>query len=260
MPIRSCPVIWAQLFMSASEAGSSDSISRSCPGVICLIASRVFTMGIGQKSPVQSICLSGLKTLGSCAITRNGTPPPHGPSRKRSRRRVLGHVANWTRPERAWLCLAYLGVSSQRHDPSARPGAWQGCAHVGAQVIMRRLILALSLSSVIPLLVAAYSLYASGLPPSQRPARDLAWVLSALAVGAVSAVVGGTMLWRLLSAGRPAETPASSAPEPPALGKSTVAAAESRPVADESKEEVESLMDSFSRVLNTIEEIGRAHV
>ncbi len=119
---------------------------------------------------------------------------------------------------------------------------------------MRRLILALSLSSVIPLLVAAYTLYASGLPPSEGPARDLAWVLSALAVGAVSAVVGGTMLWRLLSAGRPAETPASSAPEPPALGKSTVAAAESRPVADESKEEVESLMDSFSRVLSTIEE------
>ena len=120
---------------------------------------------------------------------------------------------------------------------------------------MRRLILALSLSSVIPLLVAAYGLYASALPPDPgRPARDLTWVLSLLAMGVVSAVVGGTMLWRLLSTGRPAAPSASPAPEPPALGRVTVAAAGPEPTADESKGEVESLMDSFSRVLSTIEE------
>ncbi len=120
---------------------------------------------------------------------------------------------------------------------------------------MRRLILALSLSSVIPLLVAAYGLYASALPPDPgRPARDLTWVLSLLAMGVVSAVVGGTMLWRLLSTGLPAAPSASPAPEPPALGRVTVAAAGPEPTADESKGEVESLMDSFSRVLSTIEE------
>ena len=120
---------------------------------------------------------------------------------------------------------------------------------------MRRLILALSLSSVIPLLVAAYGLYASALPPDPgRPARDLTWVLSLLAMGVVSAVVGGTMLWRLLSTARPATPSASPAPELPALGMVTVAAAGPEPMADESKGEVESLMDSFSRVLSTIEE------
>jgi len=120
---------------------------------------------------------------------------------------------------------------------------------------VRRLILALSLSSVIPLLVAAYGLYASALPPDPgRPARDLTWVLSLVAMGVVSAVVGGTMLWRLLSTGRPATPSASPAPEPPALGRVTVAAAGPEPTADESKGEVESLMDSFSRVLSTIEE------
>jgi hypothetical protein len=43
------------------------------------------TMGIGQKSPVQSICLSGLKTLDSCAIRRYRTPGLAAPSRTEAR-------------------------------------------------------------------------------------------------------------------------------------------------------------------------------
>src|SRR5262249_60073159 len=54
----SLPVRTAQLFISASEPGSSDVTSRTCPASMCRSASRVFTIGIGQKSPRQSIVLS----------------------------------------------------------------------------------------------------------------------------------------------------------------------------------------------------------
>src|SRR5690348_3681774 len=68
--------------MSASEAGSSDSIARTSPTAICFIASRVLTIGIGQNRPVQSICLSGLTSLDSTTIAGYRTSAVGAPSRK----------------------------------------------------------------------------------------------------------------------------------------------------------------------------------
>src|SRR5262245_57613703 len=58
--------------MSASEPGSSDVTSRTCPASMCRSASRVFTIGIGQKSPRQSIILSA--TTGISARSRLAQP------------------------------------------------------------------------------------------------------------------------------------------------------------------------------------------
>jgi diguanylate cyclase (GGDEF)-like protein len=122
--------------------------------------------------------------------------------------------------------------------------------------LMRKLILGLSLSSVIPLLLAAYALYPFALRPAPgNAAHDPTWALSLLAVAGVCAVAGGAMLWELATAGRhPGETRTSAAPGPPAAGKAGAAPAEPAPPADRNKEEVEALLDSFSRVLNTIEQ------
>ena len=54
------------------------------------------------------------------------------------------------------------------------------------------LILPLTLSSVIPLLVAAFGLYAAMLPPDPgRQARDLPWLLALLGLAALSTVASG---------------------------------------------------------------------
>ena len=74
-------MIWAQLFMSGSEAGSSESISRTWPTASCLMASRVFTMGIGQNNPRQSRVRSTV-TFVLVTDTRHGTPPGDRVSRR----------------------------------------------------------------------------------------------------------------------------------------------------------------------------------
>jgi len=118
----------------------------------------------------------------------------------------------------------------------------------------RPLTLALILASTIPLLVAAYGLYVSIAPPGPaRQARDLPGLLVLLGVAGVSAVAGGSLLWRLVtSPGRAFEGPASSAPG--AAGRPPAALPESEPSIDQGKEEVESLMRSFSAMLSTIEQ------
>src|SRR5262249_39172604 len=83
-PISSFRECWAQTFMSASEAGSSESISRICPSAISRSASRVFTIGMGQKSPVQSICLSTLTTLETDVMSPYPTPRRARASSKRA--------------------------------------------------------------------------------------------------------------------------------------------------------------------------------
>src|SRR3972149_1381510 len=47
------------------------------------MASRVLTMGIGQKSPMQSMCLSGMSTFGSVTMPRYGILGLATPSRWR---------------------------------------------------------------------------------------------------------------------------------------------------------------------------------
>src|ERR1700674_3935818 len=81
--------------MSASEAGSSESMDNSSPGRMAWMASRDLTIGIGQKSPMQSISLSGMETLGSVAMPRYG---------------ILGLAAQ---SRRAGAFLDYPGPASQ---------------------------------------------------------------------------------------------------------------------------------------------------
>ncbi len=50
---------------------------------ICWIASRVFTMGMGQKRPMQSISLSGMSTFDSAAMPRYGILALVAASRRR---------------------------------------------------------------------------------------------------------------------------------------------------------------------------------
>ena len=118
--------------------------------------------------------------------------------------------------------------------------------------------LVLALSSVIPLLVAAYGVYATLLPPDpERQARDLPWLLALLGLAVLSAVAGASMLRHLLrSAGRASDMPLAPRAGAAAPARSPTAFAESDPASDHDhdKEEMESLMDSFSRMLSTVEQ------
>jgi diguanylate cyclase (GGDEF)-like protein len=120
-----------------------------------------------------------------------------------------------------------------------------------------KLILSLVLSSVIPLLVAAYGLYAAMLlpPDPERQARDLPWLLALLGLAALSTVAGAAMLRHLLRLpGRASDMPVAPLPGPAPLSRPFAAPAEPEPAGDEDKDEMESLMDSFSRMLSTIEQ------
>jgi diguanylate cyclase (GGDEF)-like protein len=131
------------------------------------------------------------------------------------------------------------------------PRSSRGWTFARSPDMLGKLILALSLASGIPLLVAAYGLYASTLNALDS-ARTLSWVLSLLVVAGVSAVVGGIMLWRLASgAGRTAAVPGSPPPRPV---DADAAPDGMEPVADESREDVATLMDTFSRALTSIEQ------
>jgi len=118
--------------------------------------------------------------------------------------------------------------------------------------------LVLALSSVIPLLVAAYGVYATLLPPDpERQARDLPWLLALLGLAVLSAVAGASMLRHLLrSAGRASDMPLAPRAGAAAPARPPTALAEPDPASDHDhdKEEMESLMDSFSRMLSTVEQ------
>ena len=129
-----------------------------------------------------------------------------------------------------------------------------GTTASGAGRVRRRLVLALLLCSVVPLLVEAYGLYA--LPPEPgRSAPAASWLSGLLGLAAVSSVAGGVMLWRLLAG---AARPPGPVPAPPPgaepFAGATIAPSPSEPAADRNRDEVESLMDSFSRMLSTIEQ------
>jgi diguanylate cyclase (GGDEF)-like protein len=121
------------------------------------------------------------------------------------------------------------------------------------------LILALSLACGVPLLVAAYGLYASTLASDPgRPAHD--WTLSIilLLVTGGSAAAGAVMLWRLARAVRRGEAAAAPTGSPALDGPAGVATGFGSPPRasekDTGAEDVAHLMDSLSRVLGTIEE------
>lgn len=114
-----------------------------------------------------------------------------------------------------------------------------------------KLVLALSLASWIPLLVAAYALYASSLNAPDS-ARNLTLTVSVLTLAGVSALAGAAMLWRLVrGAGRTAAAPSSLAGRPVDPDETPAGTAR---VAAESGRDVRTLMESFSRALSSIEQ------
>jgi diguanylate cyclase (GGDEF)-like protein len=116
-----------------------------------------------------------------------------------------------------------------------------------------RLVPAFVLSSVIPLAVAAY-VFTTGLgfPDSRRLSP---WFLALLAIATVSATLGGFMLWRLIAGARGGTEHASSPPLGGTAGAVAVSP-ERAPAGDQGRDEMESFMDSFSRMLSTIEQEG----
>jgi diguanylate cyclase (GGDEF)-like protein len=122
---------------------------------------------------------------------------------------------------------------------------------------MARLILALSLLvSFVPLLLSAYVLYFSlGSPEEAGAARDLTWPLSLLAMALASALTGGVILWRLArSASQTAEPLASRSLRPSAHSAPPAALGQTARAAGGSREDVDALMDTFSRALGMIEQ------
>lgn len=114
----------------------------------------------------------------------------------------------------------------------------------------RTIMLALMLTSFIPLIVVGYSMYTYLLPllDHTRRVRDMPWLQALLAFTGLLMVVGGLLIWDLTRAlGRREER--LSPPEPVAPGEPTPAPA---------GEDVDSLLHSFSRMLAPIEQQSSA--
>ena len=132
--------------------------------------------------------------------------------------------------------------------PPTGQGGDPGASVSPAASTTGRLALALALSSLVPLLVASYGVYAMTLAGAPG---TIAWLL--IAAATVSVGAGATIVWSRAGA-RPG--PASG------RGADTDAASPSAPVSTETDNEPPSprggelglLMDSFSRVLVTIEQ------
>ena len=104
-------------------------------------------------------------------------------------------------------------------------------------------MLALWLTSFIPLMVVAYSLYAYLLPllDHTRQVRDLPWLQALLVFTGLLMAVGGLLIWRLTRA-LPRPEPAAQAPAP-----------ERPQAASGTLDDADVLLHSFSRLLAPIE-------
>lgn len=129
-----------------------------------------------------------------------------------------------------------------------------------ARRIKRKILVAIALTAFLPMLVVAYLLYAYAFPllGAETQERDLPWMLVLLSGTGLLMASGSFMLWDLATsvvrhadalAGsrRPVPTPGAPAP---------VASPETAAVQQYVQEgdEVDSLMQSFSRMLVTIEQ------
>jgi diguanylate cyclase (GGDEF)-like protein len=128
------------------------------------------------------------------------------------------------------------------------------------QRVKRKVIVALALTTFVPLLVITYCLYTYTWPflTPDRQARDLPWMLLLLGSTGLMMAAGSFMLWDLAkSVARTAE--AVTAPKKPTLAPDKVGA-ESSPEREavrqyvQQNDEVDALMLSFSRMLSTIEQ------
>ncbi len=140
----------------------------------------------------------------------------------------------------------------------ARPKAPETPA---ARRIKRKILVAIALTAFVPMLVVAYLLYAYAFPllDPQTQERDLPWMLVLVAGTGLLMAAGSFMLWDLAtSVVRHAEAPSGKAvvpkpgtPTPAASVKPEIAAVQQYV---QQSDEVDSLMQSFSRMLATIEQ------
>ncbi len=134
-------------------------------------------------------------------------------------------------------------------------------ASSAGQRVKRKVIVALALTTFVPLLVIAYCLYVYTWPlmSPERQARDLPWMLALLGFTGLLMAAGSFMLWDLArSVARTAEAVSAAKKPSMAPGKPAAAAlsAETEAVQQyvEQSDEVDMLMHSFSRMLSTIEQ------
>ena len=115
----------------------------------------------------------------------------------------------------------------------------------------RTIMLALWLTSFIPLIVLAYSFYVYLFPllDHTRRIRDLPWLQALLVFTGLLMAVGGLLIWDLTRALPRREEPASPPlPVPERL----------HPVAAENLDDADTLLHSFSRMLAPIEQQAAA--
>jgi diguanylate cyclase (GGDEF)-like protein len=133
-----------------------------------------------------------------------------------------------------------------------------------ARRIKRKILIAISLTAFLPMLVVAYLVYAYALPllDPQAQARDLPWMIVMLGGTGLLMAAGSFMLWDLASsvvrhsdavAASAAARRAAMAPGSPAA---PVASPETAAVQQyvQQGDEVDALMQSFSRMLLGIEQ------
>jgi diguanylate cyclase (GGDEF)-like protein len=129
-----------------------------------------------------------------------------------------------------------------------------------ARRIKRKILIAITLTAFLPMLVVAYLLYNYALPllEPEAQARNLPWMLVMLGGTGLLMAAGSFMLWDLATSivrhADSADTPRRVAPPPgtprPVPSPETTAVQQYVQQSDE----VDSLMQSFSRMLVTIEQ------
>jgi diguanylate cyclase (GGDEF)-like protein len=129
-----------------------------------------------------------------------------------------------------------------------------------ARRIKRKILIAITLTAFLPMLVVAYLLYNYALPllDPEAQARNLPWMLVMLGGTGLLMAAGSFMLWDLATSivrhAEPADAPRRAAPAPgtPRSAPSPETTAVQQYV--KQGDEVDSLMQSFSRMLVTVEQ------
>jgi diguanylate cyclase (GGDEF)-like protein len=128
-----------------------------------------------------------------------------------------------------------------------------------ARRIKRKILVAITLTAFLPMLVVAYLVYSYAFPllDAQTQERDLPWMLVMLVGTGLLMASGSFMLWDLAtSVVRHADSTAGSRPVQKPGAPAPVASPETAAVQQyvQQSDEVDSLMQSFSRMLATIEQ------
>ncbi|HEX4995956.1 MAG TPA: GGDEF domain-containing protein, partial [Methylomirabilota bacterium] len=129
-----------------------------------------------------------------------------------------------------------------------------------ARRIKRKILIAIALTAFLPMLVVAYLVYAYALPllDPQAQERNLPWMLVMLGGTGLLMAAGSFMLWDLAtSVVRHADSLDAPRRPAPAAGASRPAASPETTAVQQyvqQSDEVDSLMQSFSRMLVTIEQ------